>query len=437
MTRRLVLWLTAATILYWLAAAGLGAYVMREEFDEVFDTTLQHTAQRLLPLLSEVDPQRTDALNLKDQDEYLTYQLRDGEGRILLRSHDAPHAAFAAPLVPGFYDTPEYRIYTERAADGSAFLQVADPLVHRREAAREGAFTLILPMLLLAPLGILAIWLIVRHALAPIALLREEIGRRDGANLAPLMPGEIPSELRGIVASVDRLLERLRAALDAEREFTANSAHELRTPIAGALAQTQRLLAELPEGIARNRALQIERSLTSLGRLAEKLLQLARAEAGIGSGTEEVDLVPIVRLVVSDFQRSGQGRLELAVPEGGAMPCRVDVDAFAIALRNLIENALIHGGVDTVRVSLTPPGTVSVVNGGKNVPADKLRSMKQRFKRGETRSGGTGLGLAIADMLARQMGGRLELQSPASGRPDGFEARILVEMTTQGKSSQG
>lgn len=437
MTRRLVLWLTAATILYWLAAAGLGAYVMREEFDEVFDTTLQHTAQRLLPLLSEVDPQRTDALNLKDQDEYLTYQLRDGEGRILLRSHDAPHAAFAAPLVPGFYDTPVYRIYTERAADGSAFLQVADPLDHRREAAREGAFTLILPMLLLAPLGILAIWLIVRHALAPIALLREEIGRRDGANLAPLMPGEIPSELRGIVASVDRLLERLRAALDAEREFTANSAHELRTPIAGALAQTQRLLAELPEGIARNRALQIERSLTSLGRLAEKLLQLARAEAGIGSGTEEVDLVPIVRLVVSDFQRSGQGRLELAVPEGGTIRCRVDVDAFAIALRNLIENALIHGDVDTVRVSLTPPGTVSVVNGGKNVPADKLRSMKQRFKRGETRSGGTGLGLAIADMLARQMGGRLELQSPASGRPDGFEARILVEMTTQGKSSQG
>lgn len=305
---------------------------------------------------------------------------------------------------------------------------MADPLEHRREAASEGLYTLILPMLVLAPLSIIAIWFIVWRALAPIAVLREEIGRRDGTNLAALAPGEIPRELKGIVASVDRLLERLRAALAAEREFTANSAHELRTPIAGALAQTQRLLAELPEGPARKRALQIEASLTALARLAEKLLQLARAEAGIGSSADEVDLIPVVRLIVSDFQRAqpSSGRLYLDIPDGAGLTCRVDVDAFAMALRNLIENALLHGDGGEVRIALAPPGTISVVNGGMVVPAHKLQGLRQRFKRGETAGDGSGLGLAIAEMLVRQIGCRLELLSPASGRRDGFEAWIII-----------
>ncbi|QIG50300.1 sensor histidine kinase [Nordella sp. HKS 07] len=428
MTRRLILWLTAATILYWLAAAGFGVHVMRGEFDEVFDTTLQETAQRLLPLLNTANVERDDSLNLPHREEYLTYQLRTGDGRVLLRSHDAPAAAFTAPLEPGFHDTPNYRIYTEADTAQGLFLQVADPLDHRREAAAEGSFTLILPMLLLAPLSIIAIWFIVWRALAPIAVLRDEIGRRDGTNLAALAPGKIPPELKGIVASVDRLLERLRAALAAEREFAANSAHELRTPIAGALAQTQRLLAELPEGSARKRAFQIEASLSALGRLAEKLLQLARAEAGIGSSADEVDLLPVVRLVVSDFQRSqpSSGRLHLADSGGAELICRVDVDAFAMALRNLIENALLHGDGGEVRISFAPPGTISVVNGGKIVPAHKLQGLRQRFKRGETTGDGSGLGLAIAEMLVRQMGWRLELLSPASGRRDGFEARLIV-----------
>lgn len=428
MTRRLVLWLTAATILYWLAAAGFGAYVMREEFDEVFDTSLQESAQRLLPLLTAMNSQQIAALSSSDGEEYLIYQLRDGNGRVLLRSHDAPEAGFAAPLAPGFHDTPRYRIYTKVGPDNAVFLQVADPLEHRREAAREGATTLIIPMVLLAPLSIIAIWFIVWRALAPITVLRDEIGRRDGTNLAPLAPGAIPRELKAIVASVDRLLERLRAALTAEREFAANSAHELRTPIAGALAQTQRLLAELAPGPARERTLQIERSLTALARLAEKLLQLARAEAGIGSSTDEVDLVPIISLVVRDFQKADPAaeRIRFDIPGGATMVRRVDIDAFAMALRNLIENALLHGDNGKVWISITPPSAVSVVNGGQVVPPDKLRELRQRFKRGTSKSDGSGLGLAIVEMLVRQMGGHLELLSPAAGSPDGFEARIFL-----------
>ena len=192
---------------------------------------------------------------------------------------------------------------TTELADRGLYLQVADLLADRREAAGEDALALLGPLLLLVPLSALAIWLIVGRAMAPIEALRRRIGERDGANLAPLEAEDIPSELSGIVVSVDRLLERLRLALEAEREFTANSAHELRTPIAGALAQTQRLVAELPAGAGRRRAAQVEAALVELARLAEKLLQLARAEAGIGTASKNVDLVPVVELVVGDFLR--------------------------------------------------------------------------------------------------------------------------------------
>lgn len=435
MTHRLMLWLTAVTILFWLGAAGFGAYVMHHEFDEVFDSALQETAQRLAPLVvydlsrRGLEPRRVDDAGTPEHHEYLTYQVRDREGRVLVHSHDAQAAPFEAPLRPGFHDTPTQRIYTEAAADDALFLQVADPLAHRHEATMEGALTLVLPLLVLAPLSVLVIWLIVSRTLSPVGSLRREIGKRDSGNLSPLALGDMPTELESIATSVDHLLERLRAALEVERHFTANSAHELRTPIAGALAQTQRLIAELPEGAGRDRARQVEASLDELAALAEKLMQLARAEAGIGAVNDPVDLVPVARLVVEHFERSRlhAGRIVLRMPEETRLVRKVDVDAFAIILRNLIENALVHGDLsEPVHVGVDPVGVVSVVNAGPTVPKDQLHGLTQRFRRGKTRARGSGLGLAIAQMLVLQIGGRLELHSPAAGRPDGFEARIVL-----------
>ena len=218
------------------------------------------------------------------------------------------------------------------------------------------------------------------------------------------------------------------SSLDAEREFAANSAHELRTPIAAALAQTQRLIAELPRGAAKARARGIETSLSSLGHLVEKLLQLARAESGIGVAGHGVNLVPTVRLVVEDFGRKPEnaGRLALDLEGCTTLIRKVDVDALAIVLRNLIENALIHGQPDTpVTVSIRDEGTITIKNAGPVVPPAELRALTERFKRGATTTG-SGLGLAIAAMLIQRMGAALELASPAHGLQDGFEAIIRI-----------
>src|SRR5690606_9193130 len=133
---------------------------------------------------------------------------------------------------------------------------------------------------------------------------------------------------------------------EAERSFTANSAHELRTPLATALAQVQRLEQELPSGTQQHKARQIEDTLRSLSRLSEKLMQLAKAEGGRLVADTPQDLVPVLALVVDELRRTVQVPLKLDLPEGRPVSSSLDPDAFAILVRNLIDNALKHGAAD-------------------------------------------------------------------------------------------
>ncbi|MDM9620844.1 HAMP domain-containing sensor histidine kinase [Rhizobium sp. S96] len=435
-TRPLILALTTVMVIFWLLAIGLSIRVMQHEFDEIFDSAQQETTERLLALIIDDmaqgnmdDPRSVAILRTAANREYLTYQVRDASGKVVLRSNDASAEPFQVPLKTGFHDTDTARIYTERSADGSLFLQVADRFKNRREAVRESAATLLIPLIALIPASIFAVWFIVSRAMRPLDTLRQDIGTKDGGNLAPLAGNSLPKELRPIARSVNLLLDRLRAALEAEREFTANSAHELRTPIAGALAQTQRLAEELGPGQTQLRARQVETSLINLGRLAEKLLQLSRAEAGIGGSATPADLRPVLDMVVSDFERDSRshGRLRYSAAKGATLTRNADMDAFGIVIRNLIENALTHGDPEMpVNVSLEGDGVIRVVNDGPAVREIDIQTLKKRFRRGKTTGAGSGLGLAIADRIVSQMGGTLELFSPASGEASGFEARIIL-----------
>lgn len=425
--------LAGAMTLFWLAAVLLAAFVMHAELDEAYDGALQEAAHRLLPLVvtdyygrPEGGPVQVENRG-GDQEELLVYQLRDKQGRVLVRSHDAPSEPLSFPLQTGYSDTATHRVFTEPAVSGSLILQVADPFEERWEAVQESVLSLVIPLIFLIPASLFVVSIVVRRALAPVDALRQEIGQRSSADLSRLSVANLPVELQPIGSSVDRLLERLRTALEAERAFTANSAHELRTPIAGALAQTQRLIAEVPE--ARDRAVRIARALSSLARLAEKLLQLARAEAGIGTAGRMTDTIPVIRLVVEDAGRELQPpqRLVLVNRTAGQMARVIDVDALAIVLRNLVENAVTHGAQDAVvTVTVEPQGTISIVNEGALIGPDQLGRLTERFRRGSTRPGGSGLGLSISAAIVERMGGKLELFSPARGQAGGFEALIRL-----------
>ncbi|MDZ4096352.1 MAG: histidine kinase dimerization/phospho-acceptor domain-containing protein, partial [Paracoccaceae bacterium] len=418
--RQLALGLSLAITLLWLLAITGAAYVVRHELDEVFDSALQETGERILPLavLELFDTDNDGAARrvnrVAGHEEFLTYVVRDAVGTILLHSHDADLSIFGPPQGEGFYTTATHRIFTRSAVSGAYVIDVAEPLAHRSEAVRRAVLALILPVFLLVPLGLVLIFWIVRRALRPVERLRAEVTARDGGDLRAVSTDHLPSELTSIARAVNQLLSRLTRTLEAERSFTANAAHELRTPIAAGLAQTQRLIAEAPKGDLADRARRIEAQLQRLARLSEKLMQLARAEGGGVLADAAQDPAPVLAIVAEDFRRAGQGaRLQLALPPNGAAPLRMDPDAFAILVRNLIENALRHGdAAQPVSVSMAPDGTLRVVNGGGVVSPERLAQLTKRFTRGDSRAEGAGLGLAIADTIARNAGMRLQLLSP-------------------------
>ena len=230
------------------------------------------------------------------------------------------------------------------------------------------------PLALIVPISLIGVWAVVRLSMTSLRRFRSEIERRGAGDLTVVAGGDLPSEIRPVAQAVNQLLERLRRALEAERSFTANSAHELRTPVAAALAQAQRLIIETTDAAARKRALDIEAALRRLSGLSEKLMQLARAEGGRLHSAEPVDTGALLRMIVAELTVSAgdAGRIELVLPDAPVL-AHIDPDAFAILTRNLIENALKHGSLtDPVCVALSIDGLLCVANAGPAVPQDLL-----------------------------------------------------------------
>ena len=432
---RLALSLGAGLLAFWLASAATAALVVVRELNEVFDSILQETAQMMLGDLvqghaTELERAATGdtiiVTSAMPHDEYITWRLYAADGRLLLRSHNAE----AAPMpARGFALENHARIYSEPSTDGRFLLTVAEPAEHRPHTIRPTLLRLLGPLFGLVVAALLLIPLGVRLGFAPLLSLQAEIARRGGADLSPLETAGLPTELAGMRDDVNLLLRRLRLALEAERSFSANAAHEMRTPVATTLAQAQLLAARLPAAShERHEAEEMIAGLRRLGARLEKLLQLARAEAGVGLRHETVDLLLPLHLLVEEFgsQPGMEGRIRL--DDGGLaeLPVAGDLDALAIALRNLIENALRHAPPGTpVEVTALPQGMVRVVNAGPVIPPERLEGLSRRFV---TYGGGrgSGLGLSIVNAVAEQLGGKLSLRSPATGRSDGFEATLAL-----------
>lgn len=430
---RLALSLGVLLTLIWIVAAYATAVVLRHEMDEVFDSAIQETAQRLLPLaIMEIlgredddSPQRLAAI--REHDEFFTYVVRDARGDILLQSHAADPAMFPAWTGPGFDRTPDLRLYSEEALRGSIRITVAEPLDHRAGVAREILMALGLPLLVVIPVALIAIILGVRASLAPLRRFRTRLEARTGRDLSPVPADDLPSEIAPMAATLNDLLGRLKAAFEAERSFAANAAHELRTPLAGAIAQAQRLQAETSDPDAGKRAGAIAATLRRLTRLAEGLMQLARAEGGRLRLDRASDLRHVARLIVDDLSRTaGPGRIALRLPDRPVMS-DLDPDVFGILCANLIENALRHGAAATpVDVTLLADGILTVANEGPVVPPDSLGRLTTRFERGGGHAEGSGLGLAIVAAIAERIDSPLVLTSPRADSDSGFEVSVRL-----------
>ena len=421
----------------WLLGLLLAGLVLRQALNQSFDSALQETAERILPLAvvesynREQDQVIQQLPALRAHDEYLTYQVQTADGQVLLQSHAARQQSFIqnTPLTEGFTDHAGHRLYITSAVSGHFFIQVAEPLAQRRAAISNSLLALALPLLLIAPLSLLLAALLVRAALQPVRAYGAALEQRGAADLSPIQDSSLPQELEPMVQAVNQLMARLRKALDAERHFTANAAHELRTPLATVMAQLQRLQKKLTDADALARAEQMAVSLRQLTAMADKLLQLARAEGAGLQATTEQDIGELLQLLVNEWQTRAAGRLQLDLPQQPVL-LPVDVDALALLVSNLLENAIKHGSPDQpINLRLNPDACLSVINHCATLSASQLDHLQERFYRGTTQSSGAGLGLAIAASLVQGMGGRMQLFSPARGQQQGFEVQVQLPVT--------
>lgn len=430
---RLGLSLGVLLTVLWIAAASVTALILRSEMDKVFDSALQETAQRLLPLavldiVGREDDGVTQRLGaIRTHDEFFTYIVRDAEGRILLQSHGADLAVFPVYDGPGFRRTATHRLFNDDALQGTVRITVAEPLDYRTSVAREIQMGLGLPLLIVVPLALLSIVLAVKASFVPLRRFRDRLEARNARDLSPVPSGDLPSEIAPVAVTLNSLLDRLKATFDAERSFAANAAHELRTPLAGAIAQAQRLQSETLDPAASARAADIEATLKRLTRLSERLMQLARAEGGQLRLDRTSDLRIVAQVVVDDIaQAVPPDRIALTLP-GTPVMSDLDPDAFGIVCRNLVENAVRHGSeASPVEVTLTSDGQLIVANDGPVLSPETLVRLTARFERAGSSTDGSGLGLAIVAAIADRIGIPLVLHSPRPGHKSGFEARMTL-----------
>ena len=230
--RRLGVSLTLGLVVLWLLVTVLTVVILSKTLNRTLDSSLEEVAQRLLSLavVEIINREAPDLLqqvaSLHPHDEYLTYLVRTAQGTPLLQSHQADVSVFPVQPQLGLRSTATHRIYGISAVSDTIYIEVAEPLASRQQALVQALKLFLLPLLGLIPLSFLGILLVVRRSLSGVRAYSAVVEHKGAEDLTRVDVENLPIELFPIAESVNHLLERLSFTLDAERSFTANSAHE-------------------------------------------------------------------------------------------------------------------------------------------------------------------------------------------------------------------
>jgi two-component system OmpR family sensor kinase len=295
---------------------------------------------------------------------------------------------------------------------------------------RAAAWAAVQPLIAAIPLLALIIAAVIRRQLWPLRAAVADIAARPPLALSPLPPMRLPNEVQPLVDEINRLLARLREALDHERRFVADAAHALRTPLAALQLQ-----ADVLEGVAdpverQARLTELRAGIRRAARLTHHLLALARSDAASTARPVRSDVDEALRNLAESYRSLAAARnvtLSLDLHAG----CNVGLDPYdlALAVGNLLDNALRYtaaGGTVLLRTRADDgQAGIDVVDEGPGLPDAELSKVFARFYRapGDT-TGGSGLGLATVKSIVEKAGGEVTLQN-RTDRP-GLSARLRL-----------
>jgi two-component system OmpR family sensor kinase len=428
--------------LAFVIGTSLSVYIVQTEYDELLDLSLMSKAELLLPLMTAEYEQNPTAITDHlgriegtdlDIEEKASFWLIDANDQVIARSDFMPSGlGHNIGDASGFLETNTHRYFTAGPNAKGLRLLIAEPLMERNEAVLDSLLGVIFSMLILFVIAFVVIRLAIRHVKRTITTLSDTIRQKNERDLAPIEPTMAFSEMSPAIETINDLMTRLGKAVEAERNFATNAAHELRTPLAVSLAHTQRLKAATSDAAVIKRASDVETGLKKLIHLVERMLQFSRAQSGLGASNETTNANIVTSLMFKELaQRSdAQGRIIIKQPTGIFLST-IDPDALAIILSNLVDNALKHSPPNTIiALDGQTKGEIAISNDCDPLSKVDLEKIQERFVRQSTAKDGFGVGIAIVKTLCEQSGSTLIIQSPQPGTKRGLTATLHLPKAT-------
>lgn len=433
--RRLSLGVFLIILLACSLGAAKGYFDARREVNEFLDAQLAQSAHALLELGSHElyeqlafnagikAPRKEFKPQIHPYEQHVAFQIWSVEGHLAVRSPSAPET----PLVEvdnQFLDrivgVEQWRVFSIADKESGVRVQVGEHYDQREVLSNEVASRLLTPLFVSLPLIVIMIWIWIGRAMRPLNKVAAEIAQREPENLQPVTTQGVPQEAMPMVDALNVLLDRVHVAYDNVRLFTANAAHELRTPLAAIKVDSQVALRAEKDDERLAAMRRVERGVGRATSLVEQLLTLTRLEPDAAASEKEaVHLHKLAEELIAELAPAAiRKQVEVSLDDADCCVVSGNPGMLGMLIRNLVENAIRYtppsGRVDVSLVSVDNTVRLRVADSGPGIPEAERDKVFARFYRGREHEGenkvnGTGLGLAIVERICELHRARIEL----------------------------
>lgn len=449
--RQLLLWLLLPQLVLLLVGGALTYRIALSYAEKGIDQSLTQAVRSLARQVKPVGsgllidfPRAAQDIIEQDPKDRVSYMVSSPPGRFLLgngKLPGPPDGAYSAPGEPLLYnvkvDGKPMRValldvnYGEPDEPQNLRVQVAKSLAVQKRITAELVSDMLLPLLLLGAVLSVLVYGGISRGLSPLKRLQAQLGDRREFSLSALSPIEMtqaPQEVHALAGAVNQLLSVVRRSLGQEKRFLNDAAHQLRTPLAGLISQTELALAESDPQALKNRLTKVLAGAQRSAHLVHQLLSLARNEADVKLQT--LDAAALAREVAREWTpRALAAGIDLGYEGEDSLLIEGEKILLHEALSNLLDNAILYAGtgsVVTLRVTQSQnQAQLEVEDNGPGLSPADLAHVFERFWRASELPGGCGLGLAIVAEIAHRHGGTATAQAVS---PQGLRVRLSLPL---------
>ncbi|MFZ3001190.1 MAG: ATP-binding protein [Undibacterium umbellatum] len=436
--RLLVLTLTAVASI-WLLATAMTWFDARHELDEVLDGHLAQAASLLTTHQVHEIIEKGESREPRTLHKYapkVMYQVFHG-GRLGLRSANAPETPIldeGKELKAGFTSIQiknrEWRVFSTIGVEADVQVYVAEEVQARTAILYAVLRSMILPFIIALPILGLALWFAVRQGMSSITRLGRVLEQRQPAAVNPIEMDGTSKETQTVIQALNGLLERIAGLMESERRFTADAAHELRTPLAALRTQAQVAMAEHDE-IKRQRALKNTlEACDRTSRLIEQLLTLSRLENNAEAEFLLFDMSATIRKQLANIAPKAISRNQKMELD---MDCHCFINGneilMSVLIRNLIDNAVRYSPeAAQILIHLSYINSLYILtieDSGNGLSDQDIARLGERFFRIQSNAeSGSGLGWSIAKRIAKAH--HMDLQAERSEKLGGLKVTLSI-----------